>query len=117
MLVAVNMCVLGTRVIGDPHFMVPLLSEEILCYSVQGYPGLAFNLIYNEHFIINAYFVDSIKGKSQATWIGKLAIIPRNNVNSNCDQACENRACGHMIFPYFFNFSELITFYPNMLWQ
>jgi len=74
---------LGTGASGDPHFMVPLLSEEILCYSVQGYPGLAFNLIYNEHFIINAYFVDSIKDKSQATWIGKLAIIPRNNVNSN----------------------------------
>jgi len=77
------MCILGTGASGDPHFMVPLLSEEILCYSVQGYPGLAFNLIYNEHFIINAYFVDSIKDKSQATWIGKLAIIPRNNANSN----------------------------------
>jgi len=27
-----------------------------------------------------------------------------------CDWACENRACGQMIFAYFFNLSELITF-------
>ncbi|XP_065906083.1 uncharacterized protein [Dysidea avara] len=73
----------GTGASGDPHFMVPLLSQEMLCYSVQGYPGLAFNLIYNEHFIVNAHFVDSVGDKSQATWIGKLAIIPRKNANSN----------------------------------
>jgi len=34
-----------------------------------------------------------------------------------CDQACENRACGHMIFAYFFNLSELISFYQNIQWQ
>ena len=34
-----------------------------------------------------------------------------------CDQDCKNRACGHMIFAYFFNLSELITSYPNMIWQ
>jgi len=71
-------CAVGPRASGDPHFMVPLVSHEILCYSVQGFPGLAFNLIYNEHFIINAHFVDSVGDESQATWIGKLAIIPRN---------------------------------------
>jgi len=36
---------------------------------------------------------------------------------NKCDWACENRACGHMIFAYFCNLSELITFYPNVLWQ
>ena len=34
-----------------------------------------------------------------------------------CDWACKNRACGHMNFAYFFNLSELITLYPNILWQ
>ena len=34
-----------------------------------------------------------------------------------CDQASENRACGHMILAYFFSLSELITFYPNMILQ
>ena len=62
---------------GDPHFMVPLLSGNILCYSIQGYPGLAFNLIYTEGYIINALFIDSSEG-NEATWIGKLAIIPRH---------------------------------------
>ena len=68
---------------GDPHFMVPLQSKEILCYSIQGYPGLAFNLIYNKNFIINAHFVDSMGDKNEATWIGKLAVIPQNRNNSH----------------------------------
>ena len=58
--------------------MVPLLSDDSLCYSIQGYPGLIFNLIYNEDFAINALFIDSINDKKEATWIGKLAIIPRH---------------------------------------
>ena len=68
---------------GDPHFIVPLLSKEVLCYSIQGYPGLAFNLIYNKNFIINAQFVDSIGDATEATWIGKLAVIPQNATSSN----------------------------------
>ena len=68
---------------GDPHFIVPLLSKEVLCYSIQGYPGLAFNLIYNKHFIINAQFVDSKGDTTEATWIGKLAVIPQNATSSN----------------------------------
>ena len=68
---------------GDPHFMVPLLSKEVLCYSIQGYPGLAFNLISNKNFVINAHFVDSIGDSSEATWIGKLAVIPKNNNKSD----------------------------------
>ena len=55
-----------------------MLSGATLCYSIQGYPGLIFNLIYNEDFVINALFVDSIDDKNEATWIGKLAVIPRH---------------------------------------
>ena len=65
-------------VVGDPHFRVPLLSDDTLCYSIQGYPGLVFNLIYNEDFVINALFIDSIGDENEATWIGKLAVIPRH---------------------------------------
>ena len=68
---------------GDPHFIVPLQSEQVLCYSIQGYPGLAFNLIYNKNFIINAYFVDSMGDINDATWIGKLSVIPRNGNRSD----------------------------------
>ena len=68
---------------GDPHFTVPLLSAEVLCYSIQGYSGLAFNLVYNENFVINALFVDTEGDTSEATWIGKLAVIPKNVNQSN----------------------------------
>ena len=71
-------------VAGDPHFRVPLLSDhdDTLCYSI-GYPGLIFNLIYNEDFVINALFVDSNGDENEATWIGKLAVIPRYANKSN----------------------------------
>jgi len=54
----------------DPDFIsvFPLLSEDKLCYSMQVYPGLAFN--YNEDFVINALFVDSVGDEKEATWIG-----------------------------------------------
>ena len=70
-------------VAGDPHFRVPLLSDDTLCYSIQGYPGLIFNLIYSDDFVINALFVDSIGDKSEATWIGKLAVTPRHTNKSD----------------------------------
>ena len=54
-----------------------------MCYSIQGYPGLTFNLIYSENFIINALFVDNISDKTEATWIGKLAVIPQDTKKSH----------------------------------
>ncbi|XP_065894910.1 uncharacterized protein [Dysidea avara] len=68
---------------GDPHFSVPLLSKEVLCYSIQGYSGLAFNLICNNNYVINALFVDTEGDTSEATWIGKLAILPQNDDKSD----------------------------------
>ena len=60
---------------GDPHFSVPLLHGGKLCYSVQGIPGLSFNLLSSKHFIINSMFIDSVNDPTQVTWIGKLAVI------------------------------------------
>ena len=68
---------------GDPHFIIPLLSKQFLCYSIQGYPGLAFNLIHNKHFVINAEFIDSMGDATDATWIGKLAVIVKRSNSSN----------------------------------
>ena len=68
---------------GDPHFTVPLASGDKLCYSIQGYPGLVFNLIYNHNYIINALFIDSHGDEIDATWIGKLAVIPKNSNKSD----------------------------------
>ena len=69
-----QICCNNYIVIGDPHFSIPLPSNEVLCYSIQGYSGLAFNLISNNHITINAWFIDSINDQSEATWIGKLAV-------------------------------------------
>ena len=49
----------------------------MLCYTIQGYAGLVFNLIHSSSLIINAQFVSTIGDvdDSEATWIGKLAVI------------------------------------------
>ena len=60
---------------GDPHFTVPLLNGENLCYSVQGVPGVPFNLLSNRHLIINAFFIND---PNQTTWVGTLAVMPQN---------------------------------------
>ena len=67
-----------TEMYGDPHFSVPLLHGGKLCYSIQGIPGLAFNLLSSRRLIINALFIDSVNDPTQATWIGKLAIISKH---------------------------------------
>ena len=67
---------------GDPHFTIPLMENETLCYSIQGYAGLAFNLISNPHLTVNALFIDSVNDATEATWIGKLAVIPQNMVKA-----------------------------------
>ena len=61
---------------GDPHFTVPMASSnDTLCYSIQGYAGLVFNLISNSHLTVNALFTDSINDTKEVTWISKLAVI------------------------------------------
>ena len=67
---------------GDPHFTIPLMANETLCYSIQGYAGLAFNLISNPHLTVNAFFIDSVNDSTEATWIGKLAVIPHNMIKA-----------------------------------
>ena len=67
---------------GDPHFTIPLIANETLCYSIQGYAGLAFNLISNPHLTVNAFFIDSVNDSTEATWIGKLAVIPLNMIKA-----------------------------------
>ena len=59
---------------------MPLLSKDILCYSIRGSSGLAYNLIYNKDFVINAYFVET---ERDVTSVGKFAVIPHNNNKSN----------------------------------
>ena len=41
---------------------------------------MAYNLIYNKDFVINAYFVET---ERDVTSVGKFAVIPHNNNKSN----------------------------------
>ena len=44
---------------GDPHFLVNLPDNSNLCFSLQGEPGFAFNLVTSEIIVINAVFIDA----------------------------------------------------------
>ena len=59
---------------GDPHFSVTLHDGRMLCYSVQGRPNSAFNLISSDHFLINAQFVPDSKRKG-LTWMGTVGVV------------------------------------------
>ena len=84
-------CVIGTPQISvtiiddeigatgdDPHFSIYLPSGEMLCYTVQGEQGFAFNLINNKQLIMNAKFVPDAR-REEVTWLGSMGIIIRNS--------------------------------------
>jgi len=60
---------------GDPHFSIVLPDNHMLCYTVQGEPGLIFNLISNAKFYMNALFTYSSEERN-GTFIGALGIVP-----------------------------------------
>lgn len=62
----------------DPHFSIYLPSGEMLCYTVQGEQGFAFNLINNKQLIMNAKFVPDAR-REEVTWLGSMGMIIRNS--------------------------------------
>lgn len=62
----------------DPHFSIYLPSGEMLCYTVQGEHGFAFNLVNNKQLIMNAKFVPDAR-REEVTWLGAMGIIIQNN--------------------------------------
>ena len=67
----------GPSVGDDPHFAIFLQSGKLLCYTVQGEHGFAFNLISNEKIHMNALFVPD-SHREEVTWIGSLGIVVKN---------------------------------------
>ena len=51
---------------------------EMLCYTVQGEHGFAFNLINNKQLIMNAKFVPDAR-REEVTWLGSMGIIIQNS--------------------------------------
>ena len=65
----------------DPHFSIALPSGKLLCFTVQGEHGFAFNLISNEHLHMNALFVPDSQ-REEVTWMGSLGIVAHYATNS-----------------------------------
>ena len=60
----------------DPHFAVPLLNGQDMCYSLQGEPYFAFNLISDPTISINSYFIPPENENSKAsTFLGDIGIL------------------------------------------
>ncbi len=62
----------------DPHFSIVLPSGKLLCYTVQGEHGFAFNLISNEKVYMNAMFVPDSR-REEVTWLGSMGIVIQNS--------------------------------------
>ena len=80
-------CMMGVGM--DPHFAVPLLNGQDMCYSLQGEPYFAFNLISDPIVSINSYFIPPEKGNALnefATFLGDIGIlIQPEECKDNCD--------------------------------
>ena len=77
----------GTSVANDPHFYLPLANGDHMCFSVQGEPNFAFNLINNKYIQLNAQFVLPTEDESNAianvsTFLGDLGIVIWNKDTS-----------------------------------
>ena len=80
--------VYGTSsVANDPHFYLPLVNGDHLCFSVQGEPNFAFNLINSKYIQLNAQFVLPAEDESNtianvSTFLGDLGIVIRDDDTS-----------------------------------
>ena len=73
---------------NDPHFFLPLLNGDSLCFSVQGQPDFMFSLIKDKYVNLNAKFVLPTGDKSNtisnvSTLIGDLGLTLYNPVSGN----------------------------------
>ena len=76
-----------SSVANDPHFYLPLPNGDHLCFSVQGEPNFAFNLINSKYIQLNAQFVLPAEDESNTianvtTFLGDLGIVIWNDDTS-----------------------------------
>ena len=83
-------CLNGPGAGMDPHFAVPLLNGQDMCFSLQGEPYFAFNLISDLTISINSYFIPPENGKAFsefATFLGDIGILVQpEECKGHCDQ-------------------------------
>ena len=67
----------------DPHFFLPLANGDHMCFSVQGEPDFAFNLINDKYIKLNGQFVLPAEDESHtianvSTFLGDLGLVITN---------------------------------------
>ena len=77
-----------TGVRNDPHFLLPLLNGEYLCFSIQGQPNFAFSLIRDKYIQLNGQFVQPAEEESHtianiSTFLGDLGLVVKNPETGN----------------------------------
>ena len=65
---------------NDPHFFLPLLNGDNLCFSMQGQPDFTFSLIRDKIVQLNAQFVlpdsdESATISNVTTFLGNLGLL------------------------------------------
>ena len=85
----------------DPHFYLPLVNGDHMCFSVQGEPNFAFNLISDECIKLNAQFVLPAKDGSNtianvSTFLGDLGMVVHNQ-NTDKDVVIHVSAQDHSV--------------------
>ena len=73
---------------NDPHFFIPLLNGDNLCFSVQGEPDFMFNLIKDRYIQLNTQFVLPAEDESHtianvSTFLGNLGLLFKSPATGN----------------------------------
>jgi len=68
---------------NDPHFFLPLTNGDHMCFSIQGQPDFAFNLIKDKYILLNGQFVlpaeeDSHTIANVSTFLGDLGLVVKD---------------------------------------
>ena len=77
------LCYLDGGMGNDPHFFLPLANGDHMCFSIQGEPDFAFNLIDDKYIQLNGQFVapneeDSHAIANVSTFLGDLGLVVKN---------------------------------------
>jgi len=73
---------------NDPHFFLPLTNGDHLCFSIQGQPDFAFNLINDKYIQLNGQFVLPAYEKGHtianvSTFLGDLGLVVKDPETGN----------------------------------
>ena len=73
---------------NDPHFFLPLANGDHMCFSIQGQPNFAFNMIKDKYIQLNGQFVlpaeeDSHTIANISTFLGDLGLLVRDPETDN----------------------------------